>query len=209
MTNLLRAEAPSNVYRNRWRWWYSAIADLMIAHPDWKMTDIAKELKKGVNTISMIANTDLFRAHLAQRKQQWQEIHDQALREKLTKVANASLDALVTSIEKKKDLVPIQALQSISEGALDRLGFSPKPGPQVLVQNNIQNNNVLPSASLGALEEARAAMRQVEQLRASQPMKTLPPNREIDLLLEENGLSSSADDDLIIGDGADVSIPSE
>lgn len=223
-TLLNRPQAPSNPYGNRWRWWYAAISDRMIAHPDWTQDQIAKDLGKSPTTISMIVSTDLFKSHFALRRQQWQEVHDQSLREKLTHVATKSLDLLTTQMEKKGDMLPIQRTHEIAMGALDRLGFAPKAGPSVVVQNNTQNNMVAPSASVDALLEAREALRKVEQLRASTPSRQLPKSREIDALFAESGLEPDGGDapvtqgvvidnedagDFVLGDGDDIPVPSK
>lgn len=220
---LTKPQAASNPYGGRWRWWYESIADRMIAHPDWTIQQIADDLKKGANTISMIVNTDLFKAHFFERKRRWQEAHDQSLRQKLTAVATNSLDLLVNQMEKKKDLVPIQQMQEIAMSALDRLGFAVKAGPQVVVNNAVQNNTIAPSASADALLQAREAMRKVEQLRASQPASPSPALQELDSMLVESGLiegealnvepdggtPDAEDADLKIGDGDDAPISSE
>jgi hypothetical protein len=174
-----------NPYEKRWNWWYSAIADLMIAHPEWTKDEIATHLKKHPGTIYLITGTDLFQAHLAERKRQWHEVHDQALLQRLGKVALQGLDVLSTQIEKKKDIVPIQQMAGITMDALDRLGYSPQKGPSVVVNNNQNNLNVQPAASLDALEEARKAMRLLEQKRAENPLSAIQKQNEADALLAD------------------------
>lgn len=169
--------APSNPYRDRWRWWYPAIADWMIRNPQGKLTDCAKELGKHVNTISMITNTDLFRDYLARRRQDWQQIHDDALREKTMRVATASLDAIALSLEKKKDQVPIGMLNTIATSALDRLGYSPnKQAPAVGSVHVHQNGSgpLMVAVNADALREAQQAIRTAEARRSAlaQPIAT-------------------------------------
>lgn len=165
----------SNPYQGRWRWWYSAIADWMIRNPGGSMRECAAELNKAYATICFIASTDLFKDYLAQRKAEWQEGHDAALRSKLTRVAESSLDAILERVQKQGDKVPIDFLTEVATSSLDRLGFGPKKDPpSVNVQvNNLNQPVVLPSVSPLALEEARAAMRRVESQRAEVPMLEL------------------------------------
>jgi hypothetical protein len=116
----------SNAYVNRWNWWYSAIADWMIRNPDKRLQDCANDLGKHVNTISQIANTDMFREYLARRKQEWREHHDFAIVSKVTQVAEAGLDLLLEKLEKKRDQIPMQLVTEMTTSALDRLGYGPK-----------------------------------------------------------------------------------
>jgi hypothetical protein len=216
-----KPDAPSNPFAKRWRWWYAAIADTMIAHPEWDLEQIATHLKKGYSTIQMISSTNLFNDYLAARRAQWQRVHDQALTQKLTAVASAGLDALETKLKTKKDLLPIEQLNAATLGALDRLGFAPKAQPQVTVTNNVQNNTLVqPSASSEALLAARAALRAAEATKTIEPAShSLPKQREFAMLMAESGLeldgegnlTSDSEDgsSLTIGDGTDVPVTSE
>lgn len=138
----------------------------MIRNPGGKLCDCAKELNKNQNTISMIANSDMFRDYLAQRKAEWRETHDFAILSKVTAVAEKSLDTLLTQLEKKGDQVPVQVMAEIATSTLDRLGYGPKqqPGVQVNVQQN--DNRVQVAVGANELLEAREAMRRAESRRA-------------------------------------------
>lgn len=166
--NNYRAPSRTNSVASsgRWRWWYSSIADWMIRNPGGKLCDCAKELNKNQNTISMIANSDMFRDYLAQRKAEWRETHDFAILSKVTAVAEKSLDTLLTQLEKKGDQVPVQVMAEIATSTLDRLGYGPKqqPGVQVNVQQN--DNRVQVAVGANELLEAREAMRRAESRRA-------------------------------------------
>ena len=154
----------SAVVNGRWRWWYSAIADLMIRHPEWKMTDIARELNKHPNTVSMIVNTDLFKEYLAQRKVAWAQEHDHAIRAKLTDVVSESLDIVLEQLKTKKSQIGLQAALKVTESALDRLGYAPQSQPQVVVNNAPDNRQqTIVAVTPMDLEAARDAMRKAEQ----------------------------------------------
>lgn len=177
----------NNPYENRWRWWYHAIADLMISNPELKQHEIAAQLKKNPNTISMIVRTDAFRDVLAKRRQEWEARLDQGLRNRLAKVASSSLDLLIDAIDKKRDSIPIARVQEISMSALDRLGFSPDRGPQVSVQTNVQPGTVQVAVSVDALAEAREAIRIAQQKRLETPEPAAGP------LIEGAALHSTGD----------------
>lgn len=161
------SKAPRGTVEGRWTWWFSAIADAMIRHPDKKMKDIAAMLNKHPNYISMITNTDLFREYLAQRKAAWREEHDHALRAALTDVATEGLGIVLEHLKTKRTQIPLNAAKGVMESALDRLGYAPDSAPQVVVnttnQDNRQQTVNLSGLSAADLEDARAALRRVEQ----------------------------------------------
>lgn len=153
----------------RWTWWFSALADAMIRHPDKRLKDIAVMLNKSPNYISMIVNTDLFKEYLAQRKEAWRVEHDHALRAKLTDVAHHGLDIILDKLQTQKSQIPLSAAKAITESALDRLGYAPDSSPAVVVNNSVQDNRqqsvTINGLSASDLEDARNALRRVEQAR--------------------------------------------
>src|SRR5262249_36982385 len=146
--------------------------------------DIAQHIRKHENTVSAIVNTDMFREYEAQRIQAFRDEADTELRLRLTGVARQALDSLSIQLEKKRDQVPLEVAREIAESTLDRLGFAPQRGPQVVVQNNSQV--LLPNAvSPAALEEARAALRAVEQRKLIAPSVLEPPEVEAELVSDQ------------------------
>jgi len=168
---------PRNPYENRWRWWYEAIADRMIAHPEWRQEDIARDLNRHANTISYIMRTDLFRDYLARRKADFREMHDLGIVARSTKIAERGLDVILDVIEKKKDQIPLQLLDKITTSALDRLGYG---APVVAVDARTQivdaSRNVNVNVTPQLIEEARMAVRTVESMRMN-GMSSLPSGR--------------------------------
>lgn len=158
--------ARTNAYNGRWNWWYSAIADWMIAHPGGKLSDCAAELGKHPNTISLIVNTDMFRDFLQRRKDEWRANHDFSLSHKLHDVAEKSMDILIDKMEKQGDKLPTNLVAEIATSALDRLGYGPKQAPGVAV-SVAQDNRVQIAVDATALAEAREAMRLAEEKRAA------------------------------------------
>ena len=153
------------VQRPKMLWYYSAIIDWMVANPGKPLRDCAAHVGKTQTTLSIIINSDMFKAALAQRKQEFQLHHDLGIIQKTTQVAHASLDAILASIEKKKDTIPLDTLREISDSALTRLGYG-APSAQQGVVVNLQNNTVIAPVSAQDLAEARMALRQVQASRA-------------------------------------------
>lgn len=174
----------SNPYEGRWRYWYVAIIDWMLANPGRPLKECAAELGRAEGTIYMITETDLFRTHFAQRRAAFTQAHDSELRTKMTALASKSLDILTEVVDKKRDAIPVAHLTNIATSALDRLGYSPnKPAaaPGVTVNLPGSNPTLVTSISREELEEARTAMRLAQQNRAQIPLisQVLPlPEKE-------------------------------
>lgn len=172
-----RGEAPSNLYRNRFREWYAAIADYMLAYPSATNAEIATALNRAANTISLIRNTDLFRAYFAARRKEWEERHDFGIRKKLHAAADLGLDILLETMTNKRSSIPISQTTTIVTSALDRLGYAPQSGPstQINVQANDQSRVVVAPVTVDRLEEARSVLRAAQQNRALAPQPFLAP----------------------------------
>lgn len=169
------------------RWWYSAIADEMIANPHLTLEGIANVLRKHPHTIRAIARTDSFRAYLETRKKEYQSRHDFALVTKVTQVAEASLDVLLEHLEKKRTTIPVSDVMFIANSSLDRLGYSPQKQQSAAVQVNV-NAPQNPAVDVTLLAEARQALRAVEAQRALAPPSPIP-----EIVVEEQDVSIAAE----------------
>jgi DNA-binding CsgD family transcriptional regulator len=157
-----------NSYNSRFCHWYSQIADLRIREPAISNREVALRLGKHENTIAMIVSTDLFKEYFHQRREEFRKDHDFALRAKLTDAATQGLDIILDQLKTKKTAIPLQTALKVTESALDRLGYAPSSGPEVVVNNNLDaRHQTVSIAGLSAteLEEARQALRRVEQTR--------------------------------------------
>jgi hypothetical protein len=175
-------------YRTKMLWYYSAIIDWMIANPGRPLSECAAHIQRTPSTLSIIINSDMFKAALAQRKAEFQMHHDVGLIQKTAQVANASLDALLLALDKKKDAVPLDTLREISNDALTRLGYgTQKSSPGMTVQVNGGNATIFTAVSEQDLQEARMALRQVQHNNSQIPqqpaMKTIEHD-PLDALLQ-------------------------
>lgn len=149
-------------------WYYSRIIDWMIANPGHPLKECAEMIGRTPTTLSMIINSDMFKAALAERKAEFQMSHDMGIIERTTKIATASLDAILTTIEKKRDAIPLETLSAVSNTALERLGYGIKSAPPAGTTINAQNATVFLPASPQDLQEARMALRQVQESKLRQ-----------------------------------------
>jgi hypothetical protein len=189
----------------RWLWWYSQIADWMIRHPGGRLQDCAKDLNKNVNTISAIKNSDTFKEYYYRRREEYQRNHDDAIRNKLTAVTEASLDVILDKIQTQSKQIPMDTIREVAFGGLEKLGYGTKPhGVQVNVaQSGDRSTVVVATASLSELEAARQALRIAE---SSKGHKYLPEPDPLDVIDLPSGATpepSSAPSDRECGTGAE------
>ncbi len=153
-------------YRGAWRPWFPAIADWMLQHPGEPLKDCAAALGKHPQTINLIARTDMFKEYFQRRREEWTKMHDFALVAKTTKVAERALDLMADKLEKQGDKIPMNLLNEVATGTLDRLGYAPNKvqGPSVSV-NVSDNRVVMVPIDASALQEARDAIRAAEARR--------------------------------------------
>lgn len=177
--------------RTRMLWYYDAIIDYMIANPGATDMEIGLHVRRGANTIYMIRNSDMFKAHWAQRRQGLSELNDLNVVQKTHKVLDASLDAILSTLQSKRDNIPLSRLESLANTSLKALGYGTDHGPANPAIVNIQQNNTvaLPAGVTGDdIQQARMAIRQVEQ------MKLAPPPLELTVNPDPTEPSSEAAD---------------
>lgn len=140
------------------RWWYESLADYMIANPQATQNDIATYFGRQPCTISTIINTNAFKAYFRQRRAVHADRIDTDVCEKLFKVASNSLDHILTTLDKKRDSIPLEMLQRTAESSLKSLGYGVTPPGGATVNVNTGPQTVHVAVSLDDLEQARAAL---------------------------------------------------
>lgn len=172
-------------HRTRPLWYHDSIMDWMIANPDKSLKELAQFIGKSPTTVSMIINSDMFKAAFAKRREEYRLCHDLGIIQKQTRIAHASMDAILTTLEKKRDTIPIQELREISDSALARLGYGTEPASPVNVNVNNQATVVVPVTAQD-LAEARMAFRQVQELKRALPAPRPPDVIEAKPMLEQD-----------------------
>jgi hypothetical protein len=141
-------------------WWYWALIDEMIANPELTKKELAARFKVSEVCIHLITTSDVFNAYLAERRAGNSKMLDEAIRLKLGKVADKTLEMIERVIEKKQDSIPLDQLTSLADKTLERLGYGVK-GSGVTVNSSGPTQVVVP-VSLQDLEAARRALRMTE-----------------------------------------------
>jgi hypothetical protein len=141
------------------RSWYESLADYMIVHPTISNGELARHFGRAESTISTVVNTDSFKMYFRQRRAQHADNLDATVRQKLFKIADQSLDHMLTVLEKKRDSVPLETLQRTSDMALKNLGYGAAAPSGVTVNVDQRPQTVNVAVSLDDLERAREALR--------------------------------------------------
>lgn len=164
----LRTTGYRDAVRNRLRlrYWHEAIIDDMLINPFSTIKERAARLGYTEGWLSLVTNSDMFKAAFAARRQQFNEQIAQSASQKLARVADAGLDAMLSILEKKRDSLPFDKVAEATTSVLDRLGFSPPAkggGAAPTVQVNVgAGAGAQVQVSPEQLAEARARLRQVE-----------------------------------------------
>lgn len=164
------------------RWRYDAIIDWRLANPDRPEKECAVAMGYSHATLSMIVNSDAFKARWEQRRRTTSDIIHNAIAEKTARAANLALDVTIEALEKKRGAIPFRELAEFTDKTLARLGYGVQPGGtavQVNVNTNLPPAEVRSRLTTEELREAQARLRgaQVEKLPGSGSVPPPPPVR--------------------------------
>jgi len=136
-----------------------------MANPGGKIKECAEALGKTPEWVGQLMRADFFRARFEERRAAFADQLDVAIKQRLSEVALASLDALLGRLSKTNaPSLKAGELRSSAEFALEALGYGAKP-----VANGGANPvvNVSLTVSRDGLERARESLRAVEARRVS------------------------------------------
>lgn len=178
--------SENNPYHNRWQWWYSSIIDWMIANPGRPLQEATRRhggpIHCAPNTLYMITNTDLFKSHLAKRKAEFRDRLDMKVIGDASSLHEMTQTLIMEELEKKRTSVPIETLLEVQKSALEILGYGPKQGPSVVVQNQV-DTRVAVAVDANLLEECRQGIRRAEMNKTAPLIEATPlvsPPEDVD-----------------------------
>ena len=138
--------------------WYKALSDFMIAQPQARAYEVAEFFQVSEAWLSQVKNSDAFKQyHQARRDDHFSRI-SAGVGEKLTAVAETSLDEIQDRLETQRDALPINTLHDISKMALGALGFGGRGGGNVHIHNNGADQRTVIVNDRSALERGRARL---------------------------------------------------
>jgi hypothetical protein len=143
------------------RWWHEAIVDDMLQYPKSLLRERAARLKYSADYLSLVMNTDMFKALYEERRAAFNARLDASIQQKAGQAANLALDLVIDSLEKRRDKIPFAELSEFTDRTLERLGYGVKPGTNV----NVGVQLVAPPITREELAKARGDLRAVEESR--------------------------------------------
>lgn len=102
-----------------------AIIDWMLANPTSNLEAASKELGYSVPWLSILTNTDLFKAEFARRRQGMEALQHSRITSRLLGVAEAGLENMQTALE--GGLASPSQIKEYTDTALEALGYMNPP----------------------------------------------------------------------------------
>ena len=131
----------------------------MLQYPKSLLRERSARLKYSVDYLSLVMNTDMFKALYEQRRSEFNSRLSDSIQQKTGEAANKALDLVLETLDKKRDKIPFAELAEFTDRTLERLGYGIKPGAPVQV------NVIAPTITKEQLAEARRDLRAVEDQR--------------------------------------------
>jgi hypothetical protein len=173
------------------RWWYTALADWLIAHPEGSYKEAGAALGRSPVTIGLIARSDLFKAYLSNRQARISESLDTSISIKNSRVADKALDLVLEKLDEDAAKINLQTANEIAGAALTRLGYGASGAAVNLSVANNGGGNTYVAVSPEVLSEAQARIRAGEHKRLERsadhvaappaPAAALPTHKTLDL----------------------------
>lgn len=130
---------------------HEAIMTHLVANPEMRMQDVALVFGVTPSWLSVVVNSDIFQAKLAERQDQFFSVAAEGVANKLNTLAKLTLDKMIEKAPLTEDA---HDLRENAKLALDRMGYgvSQSPVPAGLTQNNTINIGVSPELLAQARE---------------------------------------------------------
>ncbi|MDE0330998.1 MAG: hypothetical protein OXL41_03950 [Nitrospinae bacterium] len=187
----IRGERAGNTKVKRVSNWLMALSDFMIACPDASAKQAAQFFGKSEAWISQVKNSDAFRSlHSARREEHFDRISG-SMREKLTTLAEVSIDELVDRIDTNRDKVTFGQLHDAGKLALNALGFGGSGTRNGGVNVNVDSRTVVVHDA-EALERSRETLRQLRERNDAQFATVVRPQEIADRASEQIGEAADA-----------------
>lgn len=135
-----------------------ALMDFILAHPTLPQWAVAKEFGRTQAWISTVMNSDLFQAHLHERRKLIEDAQREAIKDRLFRITGKGLDALSEAID--DDETSVAEKRAITRMALDAQGFM-QTGRSNAAQVIVNNNNT--AQALAATDENRSRINEARE----------------------------------------------
>ena len=140
--------------------WNQALSDFMIAQPQARAYEVAEFFGVSEAWLSVVKNSDAFKEFHNRRRETHFDRVSGDVSDKLTAIAEMTLDELSDRIESERETIPLNALQSMGKMALDAMGFGQKGSVHVNMNND---NRTVVVNDAKALERSRQRLKQIRE----------------------------------------------
>lgn len=129
-----------------------AIMDFMLANPRVPMWAVANEFNRTQAWLSTVVHSDLFQAHMQERRRLIEDDQRQSINHRLFVAAEKGLDSMINALD--DDEVSVAEKRAISELALKAQGYfdSGKSGTTIQVNTQVNNDAAVKTS---AVQQAR------------------------------------------------------
>jgi hypothetical protein len=154
------------------RWWHESVMDYMLTHPGAPLKEIAAHFKRSVTHMSIIMNTDMFKAGFAERRKHFNEELGHSVQRKMLSALDLALDVVTEQLDKKRAQIPFKDTSAFVNTTLERLGYGTK---QHGVTVNVAPATSHVTITSQDLADARALLRRSEaaKLIEASPLSSL------------------------------------
>lgn len=105
-------------------WWHERLADWLIANPQSKLGDAALFFDCSRAWISIVKNSDAFKAYFAERSQLASDATLVDIKARMTAVAELGLEILQEKLETSGSVLPMEEVRETTALALKGLGYT-------------------------------------------------------------------------------------
>lgn len=148
--------------KNGLRAWHEELLEYTLANPRASLQEAALFFNVTVSWLSIVKNSDAFKEMWAKRRPEHFSRISAGVSERITALAEVSLDALTNRIEKdvREGNATVATLRESADLALKAMGFGNKGNTSPLVQTNVQNttNVFVDRDTLARAREAKAKL---------------------------------------------------
>lgn len=109
--------------------WHRNLIEYLIANPRATLRELSREFGVTIGWLSVIKNSDSFRAELEKRREEHSGYISATVADKLTAVAEVTLEEILERFDgPDRASIPLSGLRDIADVSLKSLGFGAKAG---------------------------------------------------------------------------------
>lgn len=167
--------------KNGVRNWHEDLLEFLLVNPRASLQEISFHFNATPSWISIVRNSDAFKELYAKRRQEHFDRVSITVTDRVTALADVTIDALTVKMEKHiaADTATIDQLKEVGDMALKALGFGAKTNTNVQIHApSTQTNVFVDKATLERAREARRAMQIAEEVSISSDTKLIEGKME-------------------------------